>query len=249
MAAEEINLPGVGSVPKTGLYVAGAVVVGVVGYAYWKRRQSAAVAVDTTTGSVGGSDAFTNPNPGASGSDTVDVSGSSGKPTTNDAWANAALEALGGFYDGPFVVTTLGKYLSGQPLTADEAQLVRSAWAFVGHPPEDKPILLAGGGSTPGTPGPVGTPGPEPSPAPLPSPSPPATNPSPSPAVRTYVIRSGDTLFGIASRYHVSESTLYTRNAGVIEAAAHAHGKSSSRGGPHNEPGWWIYPGTTLTIP
>jgi LysM repeat protein len=245
MAADEITLPAVGQVSKTWLYVGGAVVAGIVGYAYWKRRQqSAVVGVDTTTGSVGGSDSFQNPVPGASGSDVIDT-GTGGKPTTNDAWANAALEALGGFYDGPFVVTTLGKYLSGQPLTQDEAQLVRSAWALVGHPPDDKPILLVGGGSTPGTPPPSSPP---PAAPPPPAAVPPPST-QPSPVVRTYTVHSGDTLSGIAAAHHTNTATLYSHNAGVIEAAAKAHGKSSSRGGSHNEPGWWIFPGTVLQLP
>ena len=62
----------------------------------------------------------------------------------------------------------------------------------------------------------------------------------------TYTVKSGDTLWQIAasklgkgSRY----TEIYTLNKNVIEKAAKTHGKSSSNNG------WWIYPGTKLTIP
>lgn len=60
---------------------------------------------------------------------------------------------------------------------------------------------------------------------------------------RTYTVRSGDTLYAIASRYHVDEPALYSLNAGTIEATARAHNFGSS------DHGHWIFPGEVLKIP
>lgn len=89
---------------------------------------------------------------------------------------------------------------------------------------------------------------PPPSTAPKPvvtAPRPTPTPPPPTAPIVThvyYVVRSGDTLSAIAARYHMSTATLYLRNRTVIEAAARAHGRTSS------ESGHWIYPGTRLMI-
>lgn len=62
----------------------------------------------------------------------------------------------------------------------------------------------------------------------------------------SYEVRNGDTLWGIASKKLGSGTkwtSIYNANAGTIEAAAKAHGKSSS------DHGHWIWAGTVLTIP
>jgi hypothetical protein len=235
--AEPVDVPGIGRVPRTWLYVGGALVVGIVGYAWLRRSRTAAVTTDPATGSTGGTGGFTNPNPGASGDDDVNTVGPDGPPTTNAQWSDRVQSTLGNIWEAGFVVTVLGKYLGGQPLTSTEADLVRSAWALHGMPPVNPPaIVMVSTASTPGTPS-----------TPPPS-SPPPSSPPPA-AVRTYTVRSGDTLSGIASRHGVSTAALYTRNSAVIEAEAKKRNKSSSRGGPNNSVGWWIWPGTVLTIP
>lgn len=61
-----------------------------------------------------------------------------------------------------------------------------------------------------------------------------------------YTIVSGDTLWAIAKKHYGSGAkytAIYNANMETIEAAAKAHGKSSSSNGH------WIYPGTVITIP
>lgn len=60
-----------------------------------------------------------------------------------------------------------------------------------------------------------------------------------------YTVVSGDTLWGIAIRHcggGENWTKLYDANAGTIEAAANAHGKSSS------DHGHWIWAGTVLVL-
>lgn len=62
----------------------------------------------------------------------------------------------------------------------------------------------------------------------------------------SYVVKSGDTLWGISQAHYgtgAQWTKIYDANAGTIEDAARQHGKSSS------DHGHWIYPGTTLTLP
>lgn len=85
-----------------------------------------------------------------------------------------------------------------------------------------------------------------------------ASKPSPKPKAKAkakkYTVKRGDVLSRIALRYYGSGTKtrwmkIYNANKGTIESAAKRHGKKSSRGGPRNEVGWFIYPGTVLTIP
>lgn len=58
----------------------------------------------------------------------------------------------------------------------------------------------------------IGTPAPAPVPAPKPGPKPPAPAPKPPTSGGTYTVRSGDTLSGIASRYHTTVAVLASLN-------------------------------------
>lgn len=133
--ADTVELPGMGRVDRKYLYGAIALVAGIVGYAWWNRsRSEAAPVVDPLTGSqdpaTGG--AYVNPRPVNSTIDqTADVI------DTNAEWTQAVTERLSiMFYDSTFIATTIGKYLARQPLTTDEADLIRTAWAYEGKPPD-----------------------------------------------------------------------------------------------------------------
>lgn len=97
------------------------------------------------------------------------------------------------------------------------------------------------------TPPPVGTPVVEP-------PPPPATVPGGrlprtpgglgTPAPRSHTVKTGDTLWMLATRYYANPLAwrrIYETNAATIDAVARSRGKA---GGGH-----WIFPGTVLVIP
>ena len=65
-------------------------------------------------------------------------------------------------------------------------------------------------------------------------------------ANQSYVVKRGDTLWDLAKKFYGSPSRhteIYAANQSVIEAEAKRHGKKSSNDG------YWIWPGTQLTIP
>lgn len=72
------------------------------------------------------------------------------QPSTNASWAQevqAYLQNLG--YDPTATAAALGKYLTGQPLTADERNIVAAALGFFGNPPTGAPPIqdVGSGGS------------------------------------------------------------------------------------------------------
>lgn len=155
-AQPTVKVPGAGNVQRRYVVGGAVVVVAIVGYAYWRRSRAAqTVGIDTTTGSVGGSGSFVNPVPNADGFSSVSDN-PTGEIRTDDEWARAVAEdfAQSQTYNAAFVQVTLGKYLAGQGLTSEEADLVRAAWALRGHPPSGIGITMATSGGAPGTPGP-----------------------------------------------------------------------------------------------
>jgi hypothetical protein len=171
-----VNLPVVGAVQSRWLYIGAGVVVVVVGGAwYLKARRGAQVTYDPATGSVNGSGLYTNPvpNPPDSG---VPVETMPGIIDTNAEWSAAAVEALqNNGWDGQFASVAIGKYLAEQAVTKDEERAILAAWALVGKPPVNPPLIhletstsTPGGGSTQ---------------------QPPA--PKPGAAARRYMIRPG----------------------------------------------------------
>jgi hypothetical protein len=79
-------------------------------------------------------------------------------PSTNASWAQqveAYLQNLG--YDPTAVAAAIGKYLTGQALTADQSGIVAAAQGFFGNPPQGAPVPVTsppggqGGGGGTGT--------------------------------------------------------------------------------------------------
>ncbi len=158
-ASKTVELPGFGKVKRVYVFGAVAAVAVIVAVAYWRRSQGGGggeVATDyyadLRTGSDTGSDAYE----GAKDSVTGD-SGSAAydaipkTPTTDQEWTAAVVNSLT-HYEPGYLYGVLGKYLARQPITTDEAAVVRAAWAAIGRPPGGQQIITAAETSTPGTP-------------------------------------------------------------------------------------------------
>lgn len=142
MAAELVKLPGLGEVPRNYLMIGGAVVIGVVGYAWWRQGGSIGqepapapnpdlIPVTDRTPVVGDSTGdFDETNP-----DVI---------STNAQWTQRSVEFLSatGSWDPGLITTALGKYLNRKPLTAIEQDVVLSARGAFGDPPQNGPFAI-----------------------------------------------------------------------------------------------------------
>jgi len=203
MAADAVDLPAIGSVKRQYLYGAVALVVGIVGYAWWEHKNSGPRTITSDAlpdvgepAQTGG--AYTNPRPVTS---TVDNTNPD-QIRTNTDWTRAVTDKLALLnYDTAHVGAVIGKYLGGLGLTADEADLIRTAWAYAGKPPEGPAtIRTVGDGTHPGV-------------GPLPAPAVTATRVGPSlvtltwpgvPGATAYRVREGDATHALVA------STQYT---------------------------------------
>lgn len=209
----DVELPGIGRVNRQWVVAGGAVVITIVGVAWWRSRSSGQVEVvpDSTTGSDTGSNEYSNPNPVYSDSGTSALLA----PTTDAEWAQRVTDKLTWFEPG-YLSAILGKYLARQTLTTAEAEVVRTAWAYLGHPPGNQQILPVTTASTPGTT--------TPDPAPV-TPAPVTPVPA-APAVRyvtvvKYTTRNppwNSTLSGIAGHESTSVATLLKLNPSIKNA-------------------------------
>jgi hypothetical protein len=102
-------------------------------YGSVQAAEAAVSAYGLSTG--GGSGIPVNPvSPPPAGSPNTVVGGS--VYTSNSAWAQAATAGLTDIgYDGTAVAAALGAYLTGQPVTADQAKIINAAIAEFGPPP------------------------------------------------------------------------------------------------------------------
>jgi len=135
MAAETISLPGLGPTKRTYVYAGGALVAGIVVYAWWQRGASGGgvaptpelepfqpelAPADLTTVSTGG---------GTSDTGLTFI-------TTNAEWSEAAIAKMVELgYDSIAVSTALGKFLANQAVTVIEASYINTALALQGKPP------------------------------------------------------------------------------------------------------------------
>jgi len=162
--AETVNIPGIGPVDQRWAVAGVALVVGIVGYAWWRR---ASVTVDETAEITPESDAFHEASvdayEGAFGTAALTphpVSGSGTLPPSTDAeWARRAQDILTRInYDPVIAAAAIGKYIGRQPLTPAEAEIVRVAIAQLGPPPVGSyPVTVLEGTKPPtaGTPPPA----------------------------------------------------------------------------------------------
>lgn len=165
MAAETINIPGLGQTKKSTAYMLGGAAVLVVGVAWYRSRTA-----DTSGGGTAATDASGTGDQidpatgyvygsaedvaalggqgstlgagyyGGNGSNVSGISTTTGY-TTNAQWSQAAEEYLVNTVgaDANTVGNALGKYITGQPLSSDQVTVVTQAIAFVGYPPANGP--------------------------------------------------------------------------------------------------------------
>ena len=180
-------------VPNKNVAIGGGIVVGIVGYAYWKRRQRVAApdgaavdpnAIDPQTGIPYGQEQGTNagyfqgsvPNPYVSQTGTSNAPSTSGTYTNNVTWLSDAISNATNLFGVSFGTASsgLGKYLSQNPhgLNGDEYAAVSEVVALQGQPPIGGPYRLIQGATPPPVPTPTPSPEPEPQPEPSPAPEP-----------------------------------------------------------------------------
>jgi len=143
--ADTINLPGLGQTRAVYVYAGGALVVGIVGYAWYKNNQANAntdfvgaspddYAVGDYDSPLGNSGANSTGNYDATDPDAIN---------TNAKWTAFAVEKLSSYnYDAALVASALGKYLSRQGLTEAEIGIVQQAIAVAGPPPIGGPYPI-----------------------------------------------------------------------------------------------------------
>lgn len=160
---EDVTIPGFGHTKKTTLYAVGVGAVLVIGVAYYRSKKSAAAAQAASVAQAGSN--ATDPATGypygspedaaalatqtsyyqATGGYGGDGGYYGGSPSpagntgfvSNAAWAQAYEEyAVNNIQsDSTTVAAALGKYLTGQPLSQDQLNIVEQAIAFEGYPP------------------------------------------------------------------------------------------------------------------
>lgn len=218
MATATIEVPGVGAVKREHLYVAGAVVGGIVVIAYVRRGRDVAEAepeVVEPTATQGdyasGVDAYDMPAGGSTviGSPASEVDPDTLPPTTNAAWTTRAVSRLSEVgWDPKDVASALGRYLGRQPqANTAGVEIVRTALAMVGSPPSGEYSLIGPPAKTATT-----NPGPT-KPAPKPTSS---TTPKPKAGVTVTVRRWTakntpwqSSIGGIAKHYGRSASYVW----------------------------------------
>lgn len=138
--AETVKLPVIGPVNRNWVYVGGALIVGIVGYAWWNRSTRG---TSEESGELLPEDIPQDrePPPTVVGTQNFDDENVRAIINTNPEWYTAAVEYLSstGGYDFTFVTITLGKFLARRELTGPEADLVQAAKGAVGEPPQGGP--------------------------------------------------------------------------------------------------------------
>jgi hypothetical protein len=142
----DVKLPVAGNIKKQYVLVGGALVVGIVGYAWMSRSRSSAAPVDSTADT-------SLPDPTLPTVTTTTVPDNADVISTNAQWTQRATEYLSGQgFDGQFVAATLGKFLQRRALTPNEEAVALAALAAFGQPPVGGPYFVASAPVAPGTP-------------------------------------------------------------------------------------------------
>lgn len=137
--ASTIKIPGIGPVEKKWVWVGGAAIAGIVGYAYWTsaRANESEVADYTTDPPVdyamdSGVDDYVNPG----GSQAPIEEDYLTAPQTNAEWGQKAISVLVDLgYDPIAAATAVGRYLMRTNLSSAQGDMIRAATGSLGPPP------------------------------------------------------------------------------------------------------------------
>ena len=138
-----MKIPGIGPVEKKWVYVGGALIAGIVGYAYWARSSASNAEVDEEEPVYETETPVDDYVPPGSSTGTVDEDNNP-TPTTNAQWSWAVFEKLtdNGYAPGK-VSAALAKYFARARLSQNQGAIIRAAHAFFGPPPVgDYPINI-----------------------------------------------------------------------------------------------------------
>lgn len=140
--AETVKVPAIGSVKKKWVLAGLGVSAGIVGWAWWHKGTGSTEPAGE--GDVTGGDLSYTPDaysgatgiPGGSTVTNIDPESPFGAPGTNAEWSQRLVDLLEGVgFDRNFAASTIGKYLSGNPLTTNEALSIQTGLALLGNPP------------------------------------------------------------------------------------------------------------------
>jgi hypothetical protein len=135
--AESLKVPVIGRVPRMAAIAGGGLLLGIIGYAWYRAGREPRAPEDTTFPGVGEQPTDLAPSD-VSGVSTGGGTSDTGLEfiTTNAQWGTKAVAALveQGF-DAVQVSIAIGKYLANQTVTQTEATWIQAAIALVGKPP------------------------------------------------------------------------------------------------------------------
>lgn len=134
-----VKIPGIGPVEKKWVYIGGAAVAGIVGYAYWTRVRESEPEVSDYTGEATGEYAYDGSvdeyvNPG--GSEAPVEEDYNPAPSNNVEWGQKATSILIDLGYEPIAAgIAVGQYLLRQKLAVTQAEMIRTATGQLGPPP------------------------------------------------------------------------------------------------------------------
>jgi len=156
--ASTLTIPAIGPVDKRIVISVGSAALAYVGYQYFKSRNAATAAADSATTDPGFADGGTIPAvSGAVSSDNSYGSSSGTVPpsttdygftgTTNSEWTQYATTQLeqSDTWSYTDIVSALGNFIAGKPLTTLQQQIVSAAIGLAGYPPVGSHVIVPGG--------------------------------------------------------------------------------------------------------
>lgn len=153
-----IDIPKIGPVKKPVVIAVGVGAVGMVGFAYYRKRSAAAATPDTTDpnspdyvdpGTIPAVSGAVDPNGlyGSGSGTTPDTSSYGFTGTTNSQWTQYSVTQLqqstSWSYDD--IVTALGNFIANKPLSTKQQSIVQAAIAVAGYPPVGSHTVIPGG--------------------------------------------------------------------------------------------------------